>query len=652
MKIRRLRYSGNEYKFCILNQKDRDHLISKFEDLKRRVPEFLAFGSLKIKFPELVTISFKYDSYFPQSIADILKNVFKSEPKESSNNLREKAIYIIKILCKSQPLKDIFTINHNEWDDILVPPELSNFTQEYQLDTRIFEEINWDFIEKTDEHNFSQREFDFKLLSTNLIDDSSLFDIKGIDIEQVEMPIIENCQKYDILNKKFNKVEWDSSCFEVENSEKRLQNVWDIGMLLAPKPFIIEIDDIRLKKKTHKMPIFEAKAHELPKFINNFDSKPVEKIKTTAEENKFVNKTRELPKKSEIPKDYTLETVKVDYEAINHLLTQEKQNNIEKLSHSNYLNTPIKIPSHLPEPSPDQNKPFTIHSQFHAFTSDPVIPETLLFGEKETPQDPQIPSFYESQPQSKQVRFSSQFLNFEYSQSNPMTQIHLLPFKIFTNSSSDLSLSLILKMKAPENFYFVSLETDSKFMHCMDLIVTWQTGIKICGIDILYSDALTSELCRNLSEIINRFDTILLFFYGERKQEMLGLCRMIAFCSLCEKLGCTLHIEIAESFGETEEIIEMFIEQYIKLINSKDHWLQTQEYLIDDMNDISSLIIECEEFNIYSAQLLSGLYQAKNLSFSLLLRFPPQLLQLFKSLGVPSSKCQKLKELINAKFNQ
>lgn len=372
------------------------------------------------------------------------------------------------------------------------------------------------------------------------------FDILALDLTEIELPIFEkNAKNEDKMSNFLFEISCGSLQYRCshENYNLKQQKVWDLSSLLSPYHYKVQIADIRLKHKKVAR-IDNTKTEKVPEKRNNnakitqttLEFSKKKEDERLQKEIEFINKEAVAIK--------TLEEQRSDFNNQNFGLINsvnelegcvESKDNLIGMSNFDFLGKQLEIPN-------------LIDSQFI------------------TPLSSQLPS-----PLSKQVRFSSQFLNFEYSQINHETQIHLLPFKIFTNSSSKEALSMMQRLNAPKDFYLVSLETDSRFMHCMDLIITWQTGIKLCSIDVLYNEKLTGSVLESLSENINRFDTILLIFYGDRTKELKGLSRLITFISFSKQLGCILHTEIAESFEKMQGMIETFAEQYIKLINSREH---------------------------------------------------------------------------------
>jgi hypothetical protein len=176
------------------------------------------------------------------------------------------------------------------------------------------------------------------------------------------------------------------------------------------------------------------------------------------------------------------------------------------------------------------------------------------------------------------------------------------PLKIFLNKQSRKGQHLLNSLQLRSS-YAVGLETNNKFMDCMDLIIAWQTGVKFADSKILSSESETKQFLESIHPIIlSKFDQIFLFFVNSNSCSEPGRRSLEDYQRLLSINSINFLFYINESATKHQSVLQDYLEAYILSIKDKDHWRKVQETISDavpmDFNN---------SLNIYSFQVITML---------------------------------------------
>ena len=180
----------------------------------------------------------------------------------------------------------------------------------------------------------------------------------------------------------------------------------------------------------------------------------------------------------------------------------------------------------------------------------------------------------------KTVSFSNEFQNQLYSPQDHLTQISQIPLKIFMGKQIK-SVRQIVNSISLEGCYIVGLELDEKYMNGMDLILAWQTGVKICDIHLLQSESRILEFLASIQEQIKKFDLILMIFLGNSKGIYPGIGVLDNCQKFLENFQIKLRYMIVDDIQSIAVIISEYLGKYLKFINNKEKWIYLQERISD-----------------------------------------------------------------------
>ena len=179
----------------------------------------------------------------------------------------------------------------------------------------------------------------------------------------------------------------------------------------------------------------------------------------------------------------------------------------------------------------------------------------------------------------KTVSFSSNISDNFYYYQDHLTQVPQVPFKIFINKEKSITEKILNNIKL-EDFYIVGLEFDEIYMDGMDMILTWQTGVKLCDGNILLSDQNTLEFLSSLQEQIKKFDLVLLIFIKD-SSELPGIGVLENYMSFLDKYNIKFRYLISQDINVICEMITKYLANYVGYISNKEKWRFIQEKICD-----------------------------------------------------------------------
>ena len=144
-------------------------------------------------------------------------------------------------------------------------------------------------------------------------------------------------------------------------------------------------------------------------------------------------------------------------------------------------------------------------------------------------------------------------------------QKDLIPLKIFINKKSSITKSLLTSFSV-DGYNVIGLELNETSMDGMDLILNWQTGVKICESPVLSSENSAFMFLLSLKDQLLKFDLILLIFFKSKSSdpgvETIEKCKN-ALNQSGIKLRCLFYDEI----DSTQEIISNYLQKFVSCID-------------------------------------------------------------------------------------
>lgn len=229
----------------------------------------------------------------------------------------------------------------------------------------------------------------------------------------------------------------------------------------------------------------------------------------------------------------------------------------------------------------------------------------------------------------KSITFSLNPQSKFYSPQEYLTQISQFPLKIFLNIST-ISINQIIQKIQIEGFYIVALEINSKYMNDMDLILTWQTGVKICKAEILNTQETTFRFLESFQVHIRKFDRVFLFFIRTEQMKLEGIEILENYQTFLLRFEIELIFVVLEEFEKISGIISEYLAVYTKKISDMGKWVYLQERISDIVpNEVN------ESLNTYCSlifELLKDLSDHEFLETCNLLGLHPMRLEFLRSL--------------------
>ena len=197
----------------------------------------------------------------------------------------------------------------------------------------------------------------------------------------------------------------------------------------------------------------------------------------------------------------------------------------------------------------------------------------------------------------KTISFASDPIHNSYTPEENLTQLQKIPIKVFYDHSNKISKH-ILDSLILENYNIIGLETPSQLMRGVDLILTWQTAVKIIPDSILLAYKNIKDYLQTIHYGLNQFDTLLIVLYGNgfntEVQEVLELYAKYLF-----KFGVNCKILKVNEIDIAELCVKDYIERYMNGIGDLDVWVKIQ----DKISDLHPEALDCE-FNIYTMNVI------------------------------------------------
>lgn len=402
-------------------------------------------------------------------------------------------------------------------------------------------------------------------LDTNFM----LCKIKNIEkIPEADIPkyndIIQNTEL-----ETFHQIKLDK--FEIFDNTYR--QVLDLS--LPATEMVTEIKDIRLKRKN-------------PTPLSSIDKKAPKILADKPIQEK--NPTQASPK------------AKIKYKILNNQLIQDKNPNlisyIDKKNSQIYTEKLNQEKSPTPKSSIDRkasqiliNPPNQIQKQNQNF-------KITLIERKEDLAKLEFSNDKSSEKLKKTVSFAPSPIPQTYDKQDPLSQASSLPLKIFLNHSSIYSKKISDSLHIP-NYYIVGLEISDNYMDEMDLILTWQTGVKFCEGSVLASPDNTMIFLRNLHTKIKKFDLVLLVFICSLKISLSVESVLDGYINFLKTFSINFRYFIANDPYEAIEPLQDYLGRYVSEINDKEIWKYVQGKISE-----AGYQGENEFLNVYSMNVL------------------------------------------------
>ena len=197
----------------------------------------------------------------------------------------------------------------------------------------------------------------------------------------------------------------------------------------------------------------------------------------------------------------------------------------------------------------------------------------------------------------KTISFASDPVHNSYTPEESLTQLQKIPVKVFYDTSSKFSKH-ILSSLILENYNIIGLETPSQLMSGVDLILTWQTAVKIIPDSVLRAYQNIKDYLQTVHCGLNQFDTLLIVLFGSgfstEVQDVLEL-----YAKYLIKYGVNCKILRVNEMQEVELCVKDYIERYMGGIEDLDVWVGIQDKISDLLPEVRD-----GEFNIYTMNVI------------------------------------------------